>query len=68
MFTPALVKHTRVGSNWVNGVTPGFIAGIENQATNVYYQRGCRFWGTGVQKGSGECCCQEIKNILFTVD
>ena len=23
MFTPALVKHTRVGSNWVNGVKTG---------------------------------------------
>ena len=35
--------------------TPGSVTGFKNQATYVYYQRGRRFWCTGLQEGSREC-------------
>ena len=31
-FTPTLVKHTRVGSNWVNGVMIGKLFGRTGKA------------------------------------
>ena len=54
MFTPALVKHTRIGSNWVNGVN-----------SQVRYQH---LWSCEYVASLNVCSCISLKRDSVKID